>query len=1188
MTATLSLRDSRTAVFQTITTWVGRIALDPAATYVIPIAVACWVVLSWFDPGTSIGAGDISPLVRASAWAEAGSLWNHQSTGAGGTALIAAPTIDASLVWLAQLFGGDEGTAQRMLMSIAAATCVGGGVHFLRIIVRSRLAIIAGGLITLFNPFVLLHLPNILFPLTIGVIGAFLGELSLIVRGTQNCARRLLAISMPLAYLSTNPPLIVVIAVAIGFGGCLLLISHPLHGQMRAIARCIGRSTGLMLLAHAWWIVPFVLVNGLGPEGSEFGAITQIDDWGWVHEKNSLDRVTTLTAHWGWDHRVFFPWVPQLEGSVWWLARWALPLTALFGLATSLRRGGRARRMGVFGLVTAAGLIVTSQGLHEPFADVNRWIFANVPGWWLFRDPISKFGPLLVLHLALFASLGLEQLLALRLGSRRFVLAGLPAVLILAFPIPLWNGDVIPDARPGAPSAHVEVPDAWFEIGETVSASPLDGKVLMLPLNVHYQAGTDWGYYGVDIAPQFFDRPVYQVFPGGYFLEGTGVQTILARAEQAMVQGDHEMVMNAAASLGVSHIVVRRDLVPGLLNVTYADHERMSVTALELPGARTVANTDVALVVAVGDESAIFQTQATPLVSPALHPDRVAGQTLHTDNVLVRSPEAASGFYWHASDVATAASFVAKDQQFQLTAHHGSDIMVRVSLDDRATLDPLSDLQIDGVIQPGAPLVDLPVAEIPDGQEPHLNVAGQVVAHGDTLEVRVGDSVESRYWSSPAKLTGFSDVGDCFRSDDRTMQEVGISARPNSGGVVLAADAHSACTWLKLAPIDRERQIQVPFHVINGDQARICAWDPIGSICVDAVESVERSGIASLTIPADVGTELFLYADATERPAVVAYGQPTSRTAEVVAQTTIGATSSMLVEIEPGTHSFEVGSQSNQSVLGPFDELGDCNSIDERTFVDAGLYSSGWNDGAIELGASAHAACVIADIASVPGDQLHVSFEYQTVSGSGPRVCLWSDGIDKCASDTVLELADTWVQESYSFVVDPVAVASRLYLYADGHDNGTPTVVRYRNVSVNRRPGGSVSLIPVGSTPDLAEVSAVMNRASDWDVELGGVRNRTLLTMGESFSPGWELRGIPEGWEATPVEVDGWAQGWDIVGSGDANLSVVHSPSERVRNVNLVSFLTLVAVLGWTTITRSGGAVRNAFWPRRESSQLRR
>ena len=186
-------------------------------------------------------------------------------------------------------------------------------------------------------------------------------------------------------------------------------------------------------------------------------------------------------------------------------------------------------------LLGLSGVFVfLAKGLMEPLADVNLWLYLHMPGFWLFREPMSKLGQLLVVFFAIQLAILAEGVIH-RWKHRApassswprflphpstvaFVAATAGTLLVIAYPYPIATGGVIPDERPMQPSAHVRVPDYWREMAATINADPSPGKVLVLPLDDYYQMPTQWGFFGVDsIANLLIKRGVVQPKPDGYF-----------------------------------------------------------------------------------------------------------------------------------------------------------------------------------------------------------------------------------------------------------------------------------------------------------------------------------------------------------------------------------------------------------------------------------------------------------------------------------------------------------------------------------------------------------------------------------------------------------------------------------------------------------------------------------------------
>jgi hypothetical protein len=65
-----------------------------------------------------------------------------------------------------------------------------------------------------------------------------------------------------------------------------------------------------------------------------------------------------------------------------------------------------------------------------------------------------------------------------------------------------------------------------------------------------------------------------------------------------------------------------------------------------------------------------------------------------------------------------------------------------------------------------------------------------------------------------------------------------------------------------------------------------------------------------------------------------------------------------------------------------------------------------------------------------------------------------------------------------------------------------------------------------------------------------------------SYATGWSLTGLPRGWSARHIYVDGYANAWLVNGTGDADLTITYRPSRWTYAALLGSVLAAVGVLG--------------------------
>jgi arabinofuranan 3-O-arabinosyltransferase len=113
----------------------------------------------------------------------------------------------------------------------------------------------------------------------------------------------------------------------------------------------------------------------------------------------------------------------------------------------------------------------------------------------------------------------------------------------------------------------------------------------------------------------------------------------------------------------------------------------------------------------------------------------------------------------------------------------------------------------------------------------------------------------------------------------------------------------------------------------------------------------------------------------------------------------------------------------------------------------------------LRLRTGLRATCVSYQIAPLrPNGLHHISFEYRRVVGETPRVCLWQDGPERCASPKPLSGSSSW--QRFDELIPGAAGTHglRLVFFADPSDKRI-TIAEYRDIVVSRyRWGGSRSI----------------------------------------------------------------------------------------------------------------------------------
>ena len=150
----------------------------------------------------------------------------------------------------------------------------------------------------------------------------------------------------------------------------------------------------------------------------------------------------------------YLPFAAGLD-SPWWIwVRYLLPMLVLLAPVVALRR----RRRTAFMVLGLSGVFVfLAKGLMPPLTSVNMWLYLNAPGFWLFREPMSKLGQVLVIMFGILLALFVEGLIAkVDLARARAPLTRMTS-LAGRIPIPLPRPAAIAGAR-GTPRSGLPSP----------------------------------------------------------------------------------------------------------------------------------------------------------------------------------------------------------------------------------------------------------------------------------------------------------------------------------------------------------------------------------------------------------------------------------------------------------------------------------------------------------------------------------------------------------------------------------------------------------------------------------------------------------------------------------------------------------------------------------------------------------
>lgn len=1163
-------RSRRTTVGERIEGLRGRLRGVPAPA-LAGVVAGVVAAVGWARWDTRhIATGDVGHFVRDRLWSELTSFFGYGVTGAGSGTYELARALELPFWALGRLVGS-EAVGQGLYYVTLAAAAAAAGAYLARRFTDRRWPAVLAGVLAVVNPLTLITFPN---PNTVlaTVVAGTVGGLLLRPRRTRWDGLVLAAATLPASYLAVNPPtlaiLVVWVVVVVAAAG------HPEAPSTGTTVRRLARATPWVLLLHAWWMIPQALVL-LGDSTPVSSGLSSVEGWSWSHRNNSLGRVVTLNAHWAWDDSAYFPYAPLLDRPGWSWTAYVLPVLALTGVLTARRTMRRAA-------VTLAGAallaVMFATGLHPPLAPVGRWLYEAVPGWWLFREPVTKWGIVVLLAYVPLVALGLGRLADLaaavpRPWLRRTTVTGvvLAGVMAVVYPWPLLTGGVAPVDRPGLPPARSTIPAEWQQVGDLLDGDPTSGKVLLLPVPTFYQTQTDWGFHGVPTVPlQLLRRPVIAPGHGGYFASGADTFTKLATATQeALLTGDGQAARRGLQALGATDVLLRLDQVPGPGQPLSAHPDELHAALRRVPWTTATH---------VGEHAAVFRVAPDARSVDgrvATYSDAVrAGDLTDLDastaivaqprdravvSSLSRQPTALTV---SSAEVLTPGSTVrpelspgsvATPVRTGPTLYHaevaGGTLRVRhaVTLDGRApqpTVTPLG----------GQPLA-LEIA----GESLPLGSNGALFGATPAGRARVLVAERVR----PLDLRP-GEFGDCFNADGRPLSDVAISHRIDRRSVTLRAEEHSACLSIDLPALGEGDLVVGRMQEVEGAPGRLCLHDPTGNRCVDR----ERAGggrTVLLRPDADVSRQplrLYLYADGSDRPSAVTYRDLAVVTTRSVDLTLPGphGPQPVLPSSTPGTPPGAVTTEEP----GP---LADCHRTDDRTHQEAGLSRRVLSGGGVELTAEAHAACVTFELSGyVPGAVLDVRLDAERVTGQPPRLCLWADGPDRCLTEATLQVEQGRSGQLSARARVPLdTTALRIYVYADGSALGT-TTVRYTRPDTTTDPG-----LRWLAAPDTSQTAPAVTVISHEPGRLRAVVAASdhpfLLVAADGDPDGWRHGSGLDGRVHGRAIVDGYAAGW-VVGPGPATTVELEHHRDRTMQVVHLGWLgLLLLVLLIATVT---------------------
>jgi arabinofuranan 3-O-arabinosyltransferase len=513
----------------------------------------------------------------------------------------------------------------------------------------------------------------------------------------------------------------------------------------------------------------------------------------------------------------------------------------------------------------------------------------------------------------------------------------------------------------------------------------------------------------------------------------------------------------------------------------------------------------------------------------------------------------------------------------------GAEATYRIGLaGNRLTLSDADTVSVDGRPLPNRPPLGLDLDPPQGGATPGvvgLDVDGRLQPlhpAGDVVVVGPHTTLTA-YAAQPGDgLSGpFRPAEDCDGAP---------ASRPDANPLRLAVTSGQQCS---VAPVRSIAGAVYRLHFLfrdeGGAKARVCLWQDGPAGCASLPSPPAASGWAEYTAitrldPHILSARLYLYADASAGEGVAEFRDVALTPLRAAGSAVLSSlpSASINLDLSKGRHTVSV----DRYAPAPANELAEFS-----TCTLGGLpyprYPTGNRqpvqpDGTVPIDAPRSSVCAeAAPVPVVPGAVYRFSADYRGDFGQTARICVREDPSERCADIPALTRVPQW-QSVRAFVRPDFATTRMRPQVSAGQSVLVPTRAAFRNIALSRVSTVSVSVSPVDvPAPKRTTATSVAVSPSEHRLVVHGATGPFAVVLRDSYAPGWSLDGLPAGWSARHLVVDGYANGWLVEGTGDAVLTVRYGPQ---RWASAALMISLIAGAVAIAMALGGLAVRNGGW----------
>jgi len=253
----------------------------------------------------------------------------------------------------------------------------------------------------------------------------------------------------------------------------------------------------IVILINLWWmIVYFPNAISIAETMHKVKGFTALDT-------GPILEFFRFLGNWGWKLKGYeLPYFPYAE----YYDRFPLLFLTFFLsviIFSSILFIKKYKNILYFLFLALLGLFLV-KGTHSPFGGIYNFLYHNVPGFWTFREPYTKFTLLNIFSFSILLGYSVDYIFSyiknlhfirekkyLHLIPNIFIILIILTILTISYP--MFTGETIWDERDGnRRSWRVKIPAYWIDIQSLFEKNDNESKIFMTPKGGLYNSPFDW------------------------------------------------------------------------------------------------------------------------------------------------------------------------------------------------------------------------------------------------------------------------------------------------------------------------------------------------------------------------------------------------------------------------------------------------------------------------------------------------------------------------------------------------------------------------------------------------------------------------------------------------------------------------------------------------------------------------